>query len=386
MKMNKKYALRLILLFGVVSLLGDIIYEGARSVNGPYLATLGAGAAAVGLVAGIGEFAGYGIRLFSGLFADRTRAYWVFTFLGYGLLVSVPLLALTGTWQVAAVFIVCERLGKALRSPAKDVIISHAATQVGRGFGFGLHEAMDQIGAVAGPLIFTAVFAFKGDYGAGYALLWVPFVLLMALLVVANRQAPDTQAFEGAEPAGAEKNNLTRIFWLYTVFSALAVIGFANFSIIAYHLKVKNILTDAQIPLVYALAMGIDAVAALIIGTLYDKKGMMTLLLIPLLSIPIPFFAFTESVVFVVTAMLLWGIVMAVHETIMRAAIADLTSLKKRGTGYGIFNASYGLFIFFGSSLMGVLYELGVLWIALFTTVTELAALGIFAVMMRKRG
>ena len=391
MKMNrdiKKHAMRLILLFGVVSLLGDIIYEGARSVNGPYLATLGAGAAAVGLIAGIGEFAGYGIRLLSGLAADRMRAYWVFTFAGYGLLISVPLMAFSGTWEVAAVFVVCERLGKALRSPAKDTILSHAASRVGRGFGFGLHEAMDQIGAIAGPLIFAAVFAFREDYSFGYSLFWAPFALLMLMLLFARRQAPDTRVFEQEAPHNDNGNSLTRVFWIYTVFSALAVVGFANFSVIAFHLKTRNVITDAQIPMLYALAMGVDAAAALVVGRLYDKRGLKVLLLIPLLSAPIPFMAFTENAALVFSAMALWGVVMAVHETIMRAAIADLTSIKKRGTGYGIFNTSYGVFLFLGSSIMGMLYEINPMWIGAFTLVAEAASLLVFLVLTRsvKRG
>src|SRR5512137_2072013 len=158
MNNQRKTAFQLIILFGLVSLFGDIIYEGARSVNGPYLKTMGTSAAIVGIIGGIGEFLGYAIRLVSGYFADRTRAYWLFTFVGYGLLISVPLLSLAGIWQVAAIFIVAERLGKALRSPAKDTILSQAAKQVGTGWGFGLNEAMDQIGAIAGPLLFTFIF------------------------------------------------------------------------------------------------------------------------------------------------------------------------------------------------------------------------------------
>ena len=192
MEQNKRKALQLILLFGLVSLFGDIIYEGARSVNGPYLKVLGANALAVGLIAGLGEFLGYGIRLLSGYFSDKTKSYWLFTILGYGMLASVPLLALTGFWQIAAILIVMERIGKALRSPAKDTILSQATKQVGTGFGFALNEAMDQIGAIIGPLLFTFIFIGdrmkdKGlaDYQTGYRLLWLPFFFLMACVLFA---------------------------------------------------------------------------------------------------------------------------------------------------------------------------------------------------------
>ena len=296
MDLNKKKALQLIMLFGLVSLLGDTIYEGARSVNGPYLKLLGTNALAVGLVAGVGEFLGYGIRLLSGYFSDQTKYYWLFTIAGDGMLASVPLLALTGFWQIAALLIVMERIGKALRSPAKDTILSQAAKQVGTGFGFGLNEAMDQIGAIAGPLLFTFIFIHDrasvkslADYQHGYGLLWIPFALLMACVFFAYFKVPDPEVLE----TSVKKNDpekLPKIYWLYAGFSFFATMGFVNFVLMAYHFKSKNVLSDAQIPLFYAVAMGIDGLAALVIGKIYDRMkekqkhewaGIGTLLLIP---------------------------------------------------------------------------------------------------------
>ncbi|MDD5725448.1 MAG: MFS transporter, partial [Candidatus Omnitrophica bacterium] len=200
---RKKTAFKLILLFGLVSLFGDMVYEGARSVNGPYLKTLGANAAIVGLIAGLAEFLGYAARLFSGYLADKTKSYWLFTFLGYGLLVSVPLLSLSGVWQAAVVFIVLERLGKAVRSPAKDTILSQAAKQVGTGLGFAIAEVLDQVGAICGPLIFTFLFIMLGkgerglvDYQHGYSLLWAPLAMVMFCLYFAYRTAPRPETLE----------------------------------------------------------------------------------------------------------------------------------------------------------------------------------------------
>lgn len=378
-----KRAYQFIILFGIISLLGDIIYEGARSVNAQYLKELGAGALWVGIVAGLGEFIGYAIRLISGYVSDRTRAYWLFTFIGYGLLVSVPLLALTGVWQVAALFMVAERLGKALRSPAKDTILSQVTTQVGRGIGFGLHEAMDQIGAIAGPLIFTAIFAFVVDYNLGYTIMWIPFVLLMAVLTVARILIPHPERFETSQAVSNQPDSLHGTFWLYTAFSAFAIIGFASFPVVAYHLKAHTIVSEATIPLLYAVAMGVDAVCAIVIGKLYDTRGMKVLLIIPIISAIIPVLVFAFNWVAVVIGIALWGVVMAIHETIMRAAIADLTSLKKRGTGYGIFNTAYGVCMFIGASIMGWLYEISINYIIAFAIVTELVALFIFVYIMK---
>lgn len=370
---ERRAAIQLILLFGLVSLFGDIIYEGARSVNGPYLKTLGVNAAAVGLIAGIGEFFGYAIRLATGYFADRTKGYWVFTFLGYGMLISVPLLALTGTWQFVALLIVCERIGKAVRSPAKDTIVSQASKQVGTGFGFGLQEAMDQIGATVGPLIFTILFVTLGkgarnvaDYQFGYSLMWLPFVFLMACVVLAYIRVPDPSVLAIPAVKKQEPDKLSKVFWLYTAFSFIATAGFVNFVLIAYHLKDKGILSDAQIPFFYAVAMAIDGAIALAVGRMYDrikkkqdneKAGLVTLVAIPALSVLVPVFGFSFNPALAVAGILLWGVVMGIHETIMKSAIADLTPLKKRGTGYGIFNTSYGLAVFAGSAFMGLLYD-----------------------------
>ena len=171
---KKRVALQFIFLLGIVSLFGDITYEGARSVAGPYLPSLGASALAVGLVGGIGEFLGYALRLVSGFIADRTKAYWPLTIIGYGLLCAIPLMAITNNWALAALFLILERAGKGIRAPARDAILSHATKQVGRGLGFGIHEAIDQIGAVIGPLIFSAVAFSRGGYREGFMILSIP--------------------------------------------------------------------------------------------------------------------------------------------------------------------------------------------------------------------
>ncbi|HOW59837.1 MAG TPA: MFS transporter [Candidatus Omnitrophota bacterium] len=392
MNYSKKKALQLILLFGLVSLFGDIVYEGARSVNGPYLKLLGANAVMVGIIAGIGEFLGYTIRLVSGYVSDKTKNYWLFTILGYALIIAVPLLAYTSLWHVAALFIVVERIGKALRSPAKDTLLSQATKQVGTGFGFGLNELMDQIGALVGPLIFTFFFMIKGagertlaDYQHGYGLLWIPFALLMLCVVVAWRSVPHPEALETEKKNEPEK--LPKVFWIYTIFSFLTTMGFVNFVLLAFHYKARHILTDFEIPLYYALAMGIDGVAALVIGKAYDvqkeKKGndlggLSTLIIIPLFSILIPLLAFSENRWVVIPGILIWGIVMACHETIMKSAIADITPLKKRGTGYGILNTAYGLAVLAGSTLMGFFYDRSLAGLIFFAIALELTSLPFF--------
>ncbi|HOX32905.1 MAG TPA: MFS transporter [Spirochaetales bacterium] len=395
----RRLAIELILIFGVVSLVGDVMYEGARAVNGPYLKTLGASAALVGLVAGLGELLGYATRLASGYFADKSKAYWVFTFIGYGFLASVPLLALAGTWQAAALFMVLERFGKALRAPAKDTILSTATKQIGTGLGFGLHEAMDQAGALLGPLVFTAVFAFgrKADdlssYQAGYAWMWLPFGILMLSVLLAFLRVPDPEKLEAIIPKKVEGETLSRTFWLYTAFTFVTTLGFVGWPLLSFHYAKTGVLPGAEIALFYAVAMGVDGLVALLVGLAYDKAkklkgsergGLATLVVIPLVSIAIPFVGFRETKAAAIAAAMLWGVVMGTHETIMKSAIADITPIKKRGTGYGIFNTAYGLAVFASSALMGLLYEGGIAAVLVLAAIAELVALPLFLVMRKE--
>ena len=375
-----------IILLGIVSLFGDVTYEGARSVTGPYLATLGASASIVGLIAGIGEFGGYALRLASGYLADRTKAYWLFTFIGYGLILSIPLVAFAGNWQLAAVLIILERVGKAIRSPARDTMISYATKKVGRGWGFAVHEALDQVGAIIGPLIFFFIFFLGGNYREGFTILWIPALLTMAVLVIARKKVPSPQKLEapGEESKQGDKDKLPQVFWLYTLFTLFSIAGFANFQLISYHLKVQSIVLDAQIPMIYAIAMGVDALAALLVGKTYDRIGLISLLAVPLLTLPIPFLAFSYSYNLVIMGIILWGVVMGIQETIMRAAIADLTPMERRGFAYGIFNTAYGAAWFLGAALMGLLYENSISYLILFAVVMELISIPLLFVIRRE--
>lgn len=371
-------AMRLILLLGVVSLFGDIIYEGARSVAGPYLLFLGASAFTIAWVSGLGEFVGYGVRMVSGYFADRTGNYWIFTFAGYALIGAIPLLVFAGSWQAAVVLLLIERLGKAIRSPSKDAILSHAAHQVGRGWGFGVHEAMDQVGAVAGPLVFAASLGLTGRYGNGFAMMAIPFVLLMAALLLAWRKIPDPASLEkGAVPRNVEGHTL-KILVPYGAFTVLSMAGFLVFPLMAFHFSAAATVPEVQIPIFFAVAMATDALCALVLGRLYDRAGLSVLVLIPVANIPIAPLAFSFGYGGALAAAVLWGISMGGQETILRAALADLTSIQKRGFAYGIFNALYGGAWFAGSVVSGLLYETDLEALIAYSILMQVAALGVF--------
>ena len=376
-----------IILLGIVSLFGDVTYEGARAVTGPFLLALGASSSVVGLVAGIGEFAGYSLRLASGYIADRTGAYWLLTFVGYGLILAIPLLAFAGHWQLAVVLIILERVGKAIRNPARDTMLSYATKKVGRGWGFAVHEALDQIGAVIGPVAFALVLFSHDTYQEGFKFLFIPALLTLAVLALARKRFPSPVRLEIPEEPGGQvtQTRLPRVFWLYTVFALISVAGFANFQLISYHLAAQAIVPDFQIPIIYAVAMAVDAVAALIVGRTYDRIGLTSLLIIPLLTLPIAFFAFSTSYSSVLIGMALWGVVLGVQETIMRAAVADLAPIERRGFAYGVFNTMYGAGWGLGGVVMGLLYSHSISYLIMFSVAIELVSIPIFVMIRRER-
>ncbi len=362
-----------IILFGIISMLGDMVYESARSANSQYLNLLGFSAATVGLVFGVGEFLGYFLRLIAGIVSDKSGKHWTFMFIGYGILLVVPLIGFSLNWNMLIVLILMERIGKALRNPAKDTILSAVAEKkVGVGFAFGLQEALDQVGAFIGPLIFTMVFYFSGksgiaQYQSGYKLLIIPFVILMIVLTLIFRKVNKEQLIPTIKSNEYQSENLRPIFWVYTAFTFFCTLGFVNFSIIGYHLKANNLMSDGNITLLYAAAMIVDAGAALLVGNTYDRikkkttvktGGLATLLIVPIVSVFLPFLTLSKTPLFIIIGMMAFGIVMGTHETIMRSAIADITPFHKRGTGYGVFNSVYGFALLSGSALMGWLYGL----------------------------
>ncbi|MCL6449400.1 MAG: MFS transporter [Armatimonadetes bacterium] len=379
---NSSRALKFIFLLGMVSLFADVTYEGARSITGPFLSVLGASATVLGIVTGAAEFTGYGLRLAAGYLADRTEKYWLFTLLGYTVnLLAVPALAFAGRWEWAAVLIILERFGKAIRTPARDTMLSYATTEVGRGWGFAIHEAMDQIGAVCGPLIVAAVLYFQGTYQAGFGILFFPAVLALLTLFAAKIHYPAPRELEvkrerDTEAAGSgQKGKLPPVFWWYTIFTAFTVAGYAHFALISYHLKAQGVVPDARIPVLFAVAMGVDALVALITGKMYDRTGLSLLVSVPLLSLPLPFLVFSGNPSSALAGIILWGAVMGIQETIMRAAIADLTPVTSRGFAYGIFNTTYGLAWFAGSALLGFFYDLSPGYVIGFVIATQLLAI-----------
>ncbi len=380
---TRKTALMLVILLGVVSLFADITYEGARSISGQYLAVLGASGTVVGIVAGLGEFIGYGFRLAFGYLSDRTGRYWLLTIIGYAInLLAVPLLALAGNWPLAAALMIMERFGKAVRSPAKDALLSYAAKAVGRGWGFGLHEAMDQIGAITGPLIVSCVLYYQGSYQTGFAVLLIPAVCALAVLACASRLYRRPQDLE-VETHPLKAAGFSRQYWLYLAAICCVAAGYVDFPLIAFHFEKSAVIPMVWVPVFFSIAMAADGISALICGRYYDRHGIVVLMGATALAAFFAPLVFMDGFYYALTGMVLWGIGMGAQESIMRAFVADLVAKDRRGTAYGMMNIWFGIFWFFGSALMGFLYDVSLTSLIIFSISMQLASLPLFFAVKR---
>jgi MFS family permease len=379
----KLMALGFIILLGIVSLFADMTYEGGRSLSGQYLNLLGAGALALSLAAGLGEFLGYSLRFFSGILVDRSRRYWAIVFIGYTIqLAALPALALTGDWRFAIVLLLLERIAKAFRKPASDAMLAYAASSTGRGFGFGLHEALDQIGAFMGPALLALLLFLRKDSGSltglrtGLSLLFLPAGAAVLSLAVARFffPRPDLLELESKKPRIGSQG-ISYGLWIVILAAGILSAGIIDFPLIAYHFQKVSIVTPALIPLLYAGAMAIDAVSALGLGALYDRVGYPALLILfvaEIFTAPLIFLGGTPAII---GGMALWGISMGAQESVLKAVIADQTSKDKRGTAFGLFHTIFGLFRFGGSAIIGLLYGFSIPLMALVSVGFQFAAL-----------
>ena len=410
MENNKKkklsQAMLFIILFGVVSLFSDMTHEGASSIRGAYLALLGASAGTIGFVSGLGELVGYSMRYVFGRLTDKTKRYWPMTVVGYILdVLAVPALALVGErgWIAACALLVVQRMGKAIKKPAKDTIMSFAASQEGAGKSFGIQEVLDQIGAFLGPVLFYLVMLFKTEgstfeaYSTCFAFAAIPGAITLVMLLVTRCKFPSPERFE-PEPKEYIPFKMKKEFVLYIAGISLFAFGFIDYSIIIMHVsrtytslasglaETSSLVNSGTLPLLYAGAMLIDAVAALFFGLLYDKKGVKALVWSTLISAPFAVFVFAfDSTPMLLIGIALWGVGMGAQESILKAAVTNMVPKSSRATGYGIFECSFGVFWFLGSWLLGVLYELSLPAMIAVSAAAQLTAIPLYLASAKAR-
>lgn len=380
----RKFALRFVLIIGVVQLFADMTYEGARGIIGPFLGSLGASATVVGVTAGFGELIGYAFRSVTGYFADKTHKYWVFIFAGYLVnMLAVPALALAGHWPLAAVLVVAERTGRAIRKPSTDALLSHAGSQIGHGWAFGLNEFLDQTGATIGPLILALILYCHGGYHEAFALLLIPALLCLGTVTAARILYPRPHELETRKPVKLEARGFSKTYWLYVVAGALIAAGFADFSLIAFHFQKAAVVAQSVVPVFYALAMVTSGCASLIFGRLLDKIGVPVVVFAFFLGAFFSPCVFLGGSVLALVGMILWGIGMGAQDSLLKAMLSGVVPPDKRSTAFGVFDTVFGIAWFAGSAGMGWLYDKSVTGLIIFSVLLQLAALPFFILAKR---
>jgi predicted MFS family arabinose efflux permease len=383
----RRIAVRFVLMIGILSFFADFTYEGSRSIIGPLLGTLGASGTVVGIVTGFGELLGYGLRLVSGRWADASGKYWPITIFGYVLqMLSVPALALAGSWPAAAVLIILERVGKAIRNPPRDVMLSHAGKHAG-GYGwvFGLHEALDQFGAMCGPLLVAAVLAHRGSYHDAFAVLLVPALINLSLVVTARILYPRPQDLE-PRSRPITSHGLPRVYWIYLAGAALVAAGFADYPLIAYHFQQAGTVPGDWVAIFYSIAMAVSGTGSLVLGRLFDHWGFRVLIVLTAITAAFAPLVFFGGFWAALVGAAVWGIGMGVHESIIPAAVAPMVSAERRASAFGLFTAGYGVAWFAGSAAIGVLYDVSLIATVGFCVALALLAIPVFLAVSRMQG
>ena len=384
--MKNRSALHFVLIIGIANFFADFTYEGARAIVGPFLGSLGASAAIVGFVAGLGELMGYGLRSVSGYFADKSHRHWTFAFLGYAInMFAVPALALPGRWPLASALVVSERIGRGIRKPTVEAMLSYAGRSIGAGWVFGLNEALDQAGATVGPLLMALILYMNGGFRTGFTVLLIPALFCLAILVVARLLHPRPHELEEGTGYTFETTNLTRAYWIYLAAGSLVAAGFADFALVGFHFHKANIVPANSIPVFYAVAMASSALASIPLGRLFDRFGPNISILAFLISAAAAPFVFLGSFALALIGMIFWGIGMSAQGSLFQAMLTRVIPPQKRSTAFGLFDTGYGIAWFVGSAVMGLLYDKSVLAVALFSVVLQLAAIPIFFVANKRR-
>jgi predicted MFS family arabinose efflux permease len=383
---GRHLALRFVLLIGVLSFFADFTYEGSRSIIGPYLATLQASGFIVGVITGFGELLGYGLRLVSGRWADATKKFWPIAIFGYVVqMSSVPALALTGSLPAAALLIILERVGKAIRNPPRDVMLSHAGKQAGGyGWAFGLHEALDQFGAMFGPLLISLILARRGSYHEAFAVLLVPAIINVTLVLFGRWVYPRPEDLE-VTPRQVSGKGLPRVYWIYLAGTALVGAAFADYPLIAYHFSQAGTVPKDWVPIFYAIAMAVSGTGSLVLGGLFDRWGFRVLIALTIFSASFAPLVFWGGFWAALAGAAVWGVGMGVHESMIPAAVTPMVPSSQRASAFGLFTAGYGAAWFAGSAAIGALYDVSLPATVAFCVVVDLAAVPIFVAVRRLR-
>lgn len=383
---KSRSALQFVVTIGIVNFFADFTYEGARGIIGPFLGSLGASAAIVGFVAGFGELLGYTLRSVSGYFADKSHRHWAFAFVGYAInMLAVPALAFTGQWPIASGLVVAERVGRGIRKPTVEAMLSYAGKSIGAGWVFGLNEALDQAGATIGPLLMALILSLNGGFRTAFGVLLIPALCCLAILTAARLLHPRPHELEQSVGHAFAPKRLTQAYWIYLAAAVLIAAGFADFALIGFHFQKAKVVSKDLIPVFYAIAMASSALASIPLGRLFDRFGANISLFAFLISAAAAPLVFLGTRSFALIGMIFWGIGMSAQGSLFQAMLTHVIPPQKRSTAFGLFDTGYGIAWFLGSAVMGLLYDKSVVALAAFSIVLQLAAIPVVFIANTKR-
>lgn len=378
-------AFAFVVVMGIVNLFADITYEGGASINGPFLGALGAGAATVSIIAGLGEFLGYSLRAVSGWAADRSGKYWALTFAGYVInLFAVPAMAFAGNWQIAGALILTERIGRAIRKPTVGAMLSYSTGALGRGWVYGLNSALDETGATIGPIILAIALSRGSSYRTGYTLLFVSAALAILALVVARIIFPVPSRLETEDERRAAPTGFSPAFWLFMLAAGCFGAGLMSFEFISFHLASRHVVSLGWIPLFLAISTGVGVFVNLALGKLYDRAGLAVVLVAVFVSSLFSPLVFLGGFGAVLAGLVLWGVGYATQDTLLKAVLAGMLPEGKRNFAFGLFYTGYGAGWLIGSTITGLLYRSSIPAVIVFAMAVQLASIPIFIVAQRK--
>jgi MFS family permease len=381
----KNPAFQFVLTMGMVNLFADITYEGGAAANGQFLGMLGANAATISIVAGLGEFLGYSVRPLAGYIADKTGKHWTITFIGYVFnLLAVPALALAGSWPFAAALMLTERIGRAIRKPTVQAMLSYTTHELGRGWVYAVNTALDESGATLGPLIVALVLFLNGSYRLAFSCFLASSILALCFLTLARLGYPLPSELEPSAGRRELKKAFTESYWLYMAAASLFAVGIFSYELVAYHLLKTKMLRAEWIPVFLAGITGLGVGTNLILGKLYDKFGLPVILAAVFLSSGFSCLMFFGGFTGILLAMPLLGIAYATQDTLFAALISGLLPRGQRNFAFGLFYLGYGLGWLSGSTAIGLLYDQSLSALVLVTTIAQLLSLPLFLFAFRR--
>ncbi|MCS7136890.1 MAG: MFS transporter, partial [Candidatus Caldarchaeum sp.] len=320
--------LRVVLMLGLVSLLGDFVYEGGRSVLPDYMRQLGMSAFLVGASLGLAELAGWVARPVGGLVADRTGRYSTLVKAGYGGLFIIPLIGLISSWYVVVLLAFAERVFKGIRTPSRDAMLVRMRGEVGLGTAFGIHELMDQFGAAAGPLLAIAVLTLFNSTPLVFIAMAAPYAALLAAILLLPSYSEPSKA--------AVKTRVSRPILHYSAAVGLNCAGLLPLPLVLYMVSAAAGASSWLVPAAYTVAMVVDAVAGLILGRAFDRYGGIVVVSAFLLAVLPPVFI-QSSVALLMVCALLVGVVVGAQESVFRAVVAQIAEKEGLGGAYGAY-------------------------------------------------